>query len=110
MTAWVLAHYRLIKRIGAGGMGEVYLARDDRLDRDVAVKVLPEAVAGARAVLLMTRWDEFRALPGLLRDLPDAPLVIDGRRLLDPASVPRYEGIGRGSPAAPAVTPGAASP
>ncbi|MGH9779106.1 MAG: protein kinase domain-containing protein, partial [Candidatus Acidiferrales bacterium] len=36
-----LAQYLIVERIGAGGMGEVYRARDERLERDVAIKVLP---------------------------------------------------------------------
>lgn len=45
MELRTLAHYEIVRRIGAGGMGEVYEARDLRLDRKVALKILPEAFA-----------------------------------------------------------------
>ena len=40
-----LGPYEVVSAIGAGGMGEVYRARDTKLDRDVAIKVLPEDAA-----------------------------------------------------------------
>src|SRR5579863_1870331 len=40
-----LGSYQILAPIGAGGMGEVYRARDTNLDRDVAIKVLPAALA-----------------------------------------------------------------
>ena len=41
-----LGPYEIIAPIGAGGMGEVYQARDTRLDRTVAIKVLPSHLSG----------------------------------------------------------------
>jgi UDPglucose 6-dehydrogenase len=57
---------------------------------------LEEAVASARALLLVTRWDEFQRLPDLVALRDPQPLVVDGRRILDPDRFHHYEGIGRG--------------
>ena len=43
-----LSHYRVISMIGSGGMGEVYLAQDTKLDRKVALKILPAELATNR--------------------------------------------------------------
>jgi UDPglucose 6-dehydrogenase/GDP-mannose 6-dehydrogenase len=56
---------------------------------------LREAVADADVVVLVTRWAEFAKLAEVLKAAGRNPLVVDGRRVLDPAGFQRYEGIGR---------------
>jgi Tol biopolymer transport system component len=58
------SHYKIIAPVGAGGMGEVYRARDTQLDRDVALKILPDAFAADHERL--TRFErEARLLASL---------------------------------------------
>src|SRR6185503_7267658 len=49
-----LLHYRVLSKIGEGGMGEVFLALDTKLQRQVALKVLPEDMAANSK-----RWERF---------------------------------------------------
>jgi UDPglucose 6-dehydrogenase/GDP-mannose 6-dehydrogenase len=55
---------------------------------------LAHAVEAGEAIVLVTKWDEYQALPQLLNGIENAPLLVDGRRVIDPESVPRYSGIG----------------
>lgn len=63
-------------------------------DRITHAASMASALEGAAAVLLVTRWNEFRALPQLLAEMNPQPLLVDGRRVIDRKSVVRYAGIG----------------
>src|SRR5574339_1205912 len=59
-----LGPYEIVAPIGAGGMGEVYRAKDTRLDREVALKVLPEHLSGSEE--LRSRFErEAKAISSL---------------------------------------------
>jgi len=55
---------------------------------------IEQAIANAEAIVLVTRWEEFRTLPQVLARLDPQPLFVDGRRMLDKSTIARYEGIG----------------
>jgi serine/threonine-protein kinase len=91
-----LGVYEILAKLGEGGMGEVYRARDTRLKRDVAIKVLPETVAGEperiirferEAELLATLnhpniagiygFEESPAVTGIVLELVEGPTLSD---------------------------------
>ncbi len=72
-----LGRYETLAPLGAGGVGKVYRAHDERLDRDVAIKVLPEAVA--RDPERLARFErEARAVAELAH--PNIPEIWDFRQ------------------------------
>ena len=64
MVGTTISHYKVIEKLGAGGMGEVYLAEDSRLDRKVALKILPQHLS-ERADLRERFEREARAVSSL---------------------------------------------
>ena len=70
-----LGSYQVAAKIGEGGMGEVYRARDTKLDRDVALKVLPQALDAA-----VVDKRQPTSGPGLCSTRPPAPSVPQGVR------------------------------
>ena len=94
LTGTLIGHYRIDKSIGRGGMGDVYLATDTRLDRCVALKKLPEKCS-TDSLLLKRLRNEARAAATLnhpnvatiysVEDIDEKPFItmeyVDGRTL-----------------------------
>jgi serine/threonine protein kinase/tetratricopeptide (TPR) repeat protein len=64
MIGQILGHYRIVEKIGEGGMGVVYRAHDERLDRDVALKLLPAGLL-ANSTAVKSFREEAQALSKL---------------------------------------------
>jgi UDPglucose 6-dehydrogenase/GDP-mannose 6-dehydrogenase len=87
----LLQHGSVLRVYDPAAMTELSLTLRSRLD---CAPSLIDCIKGADAILILTAWPEFKALPDLLAHHNWTPLVVDGRRLLAKRSVARYEGIG----------------
>ncbi len=79
-----LGHYEILELIGRGGMGEVFRARDTKLKRDVAIKVLPEAFASDEQ--RMKRFAREAIEPGTPSVLFEGSYLSGGSRNYDVAA------------------------
>jgi hypothetical protein len=84
-----LGAFEIVAGLGAGGMGEVYRARDGKLDRDVAIKVLPQSVAADPDTLARL---EREAAAGLGVDAPAGGAADPSRQGTPPTDAPRLAG------------------
>jgi UDPglucose 6-dehydrogenase/GDP-mannose 6-dehydrogenase len=83
------ARVRAHDPVACGNAGEVLEALGVECETSL------ESIAASSDILvLVTRWAEYQALPGILNSLERPPLLVDGRRAIDRDSVPRYAGIG----------------
>ncbi len=60
----------------------------------VLCAILEEALEGADAIVLVTRWEQFKKVPELLIKVNPGAIFVDGRRLVDKSTIAKYEGIG----------------
>ena len=65
-----ISHYKIVSKIGAGGMGEVYLAEDTRLHRKVALKILPADLASNKDRIWRFEQEATAAARSIIRTSP----------------------------------------
>jgi serine/threonine-protein kinase len=65
------SHYKVLEKLGEGGMGEVYRARDTKLNRDAALKILPQVFAQDQE--RMVRFEREAQVLASLKSFPHCP-------------------------------------
>ena len=82
-----LGPYEVTAKIGEGGMGEVYRARDTKLNREVALKILPEAFGGMSRALLKLRGSLVHDYATISDDSPSPNRASRARRAATSAGI-----------------------
>lgn len=90
-----IGKYRVLKKIGSGGYGSVYLVLDDRIGKKWAMKELPKAKKGGRDGLFVLKGLDHPAVPRIVEELEDEYFIYEVMDYIEGITLAEYAGAGR---------------